>query len=75
MSSGESRFIKIDSLKDRLNALFSLHEIERSLKLLLLSLAIWSDFAHGLHATLFPAKGDELICSPDLTFKWRSVLP
>ena len=32
LSSGESLFIKIDSLKDSLNALFSQHKIEKSLK-------------------------------------------
>ena len=33
LSSGESLFIKIDSLKDRLNALFSEHKIEKLLNL------------------------------------------
>ena len=77
LSSGESLFIKIDSLKDSLYALFSQHKIEKLLKLLLLSSCNnrWSDIADGLHATLFPVKGDKPICSPDLTFKWRSVLP
>ena len=60
LSSGESLFIKIDSLKDSLNALFSQHKIEKSLKLLLLCSCNnrWSDIADGLHATLFPVKGD-----------------
>ena len=77
LSSGESLFIKIDSLKDSLNALFSQHKIEKSLKLLLLCSCNnrWSDIADGLHATQFPVKADKPICSPDLTFKWRSVLP
>ena len=35
----------------------------------------WSDIADCLHATLFPVKRDKPKCSPDLTFKWRSVLP
>ena len=67
----------IDSLKDSLNVLFSQHKIEQSLKLLLLCLCNnrWSDIADGLYATLFPVKGDKSICSPDLTFKWCSVLP
>ena len=77
LSSGESHFIKIDSLKDSLNALFSQQKIEKSLKLLLLCLWYnkWSDVADGLHATLFPVKGDKPTCSPDVTFKWRSALP
>ena len=77
LSSGESLFIKIDSLKDSLNALFSQHKIEKSLKLLLLCSCDnrWSDIADGLHATLFPVKGGKPICSPDLTLKRRSVLP
>ena len=37
LSSGESLFIKIHSLKDSLNALFSQHKIKNSLKLLQLS--------------------------------------
>ena len=28
-----------------------------------------------LQYVLIPVKGDKPICSPDLTFKWRSVLP
>ena len=77
LSSGESLFIKIDSLKDSLNASFSQHKIEKSLKLLLLCSCNnrWSDIADSLHATLFPVKGDKPICSPDLTIKWRSILP
>ena len=35
----------------------------------------WSDIADGLYATLYPVTGDKPICSPDLTFKWHSVLP
>ena len=56
LSSGESLFIKTDSLKDSLYALFSQHKIEKLLKLLLLSSCNnrWSDIADGLHATLFP---------------------
>ena len=75
--SKENVEIKIDSLKDSLYALFSQHKIEKLLKLLLLSSCNnrWSDIADGLHATLFPVKGDKPICSPDVTFKWRSVLP
>ena len=47
-----------------------------SLKLLLLCSCSnkWSDIADGLYATLFPVKGDEPIRSPDLTFKWHSIL-
>ena len=77
LNSGESHFIKIDSLKDSLNALFSQHKIENSFKLLLLCSYNdrWSDIADGLHATLFPVRGDKLINSPDLIFKWRSVFP
>ena len=77
LSSGESLFLKIHVLKDSLTALFSQHKIEKPLKLLLLCLCYnrWSDIADGLHATLFRVKGDEPICSPDLKFKWRSVLP
>ena len=76
MSSGKSLFIKIDSLKDSWNSLFSQHKIERSLKLLLLCSCNnrWSDIADGSHETLFPAKEDKPICSPDLTCKWHSVL-
>ena len=76
LTSGESLFINIDSLKDSLNALFSQHKIEKSFKQLLLSSCNnrWSDIADGLHATLFPVKGDKPICSPDLTFKLHSVL-
>ena len=76
MSSGESLFIKIDSLKDSPNALFSQHKLEKLLKLLLLSSGNnrWSDIANGLHETLFPVRGDKPIWSPDLKFKWRSVL-
>ena len=71
LSSDESLFIKIESLKDSSNALFSQHKIDMSLKLLLLCSCNnwWSDIANGLHATLFPVKGDKTICSPDLTFK------
>ena len=77
LNSDESLFFKIDSIKDSLNALFSQQKTEKSLKLLLLCSCSnrWSDIADGLHATLFPVKGDKPICSPDLTFKWRSVLP
>ena len=77
MSSGESLFFKTDSLKDSLNALFSQHKIEKSLKLLLSCSCNngWSDIADGLHATLFPVEGDKPVCSPGLTFKRRSVLP
>ena len=58
LSSGESLFVKIDSLKDSLYALFSQHKIEKLLKLLLLSSCNnrWSDITDGLHATLFPVK-------------------
>ena len=51
LSSGESLFIKIDSLKDSLNALFSQHKIEKLLKLLLLCSFNnkWSYIADGLH--------------------------
>ena len=71
MSSGKFLFIKIDSLKDSLSALFSRHKIEKLLKLLLLCSCNnrWLDVADGSHATLFPDKGDKPICSPDLTFK------
>ena len=71
LSLSESLFIKIESLKDSLNALFSQHKTEKSLKLLLLWPCNnrWSDITDGLHATLFPFKGDRPICSPDLTFK------
>ena len=77
MTSGDSLFIEIDSLKDSLNALLSQHKIQKLLKLLLLYSCKnrWSAIAEGLHATLFPVKGDKPICSPDLTFKWRSLLP
>ena len=75
--SEESLFIKIDSLQDSLNALSSQYKTEKSLKLLLLCSYNnrWSDVADGLHPTLFPVKGEKPIYSPDLTFKWRSVLP
>ena len=77
LSSGESLFIKTDFLKDSLNALFSQYKIEKPLKLLFLCSCNnrWSDIADDLHATLFQVKGDKPICSPDLTFKWHSVLP
>ena len=77
LSSGESLFIKIDFLEDSLNGLFSQHKIEKPLKLLLLYSFNnrWSDIADGLHATLFPFKGDKPIFSPDLTFRWGSVSP
>ena len=73
LSSGESLVIKIASLKDSLNALFSHHKIEKSLKLLLLcSCDIrCSHIADGLHATLFAVKKKKPICSSDLTFKCR----
>ena len=76
-SSGGFLFIKIDSLKDSLNKLFSQHNVEKSLKLLLLWSCNnkWSDIADELHATLFPVKGDKPISSLDLTFKWRPLLP
>ena len=76
LSLGESFFIKIDSLKGSLNALFLQHKIKKFLKLLLLCSCNnrWSDIPDDLHATLFPLKGDKPICSPDLTFKWRSLL-
>ena len=75
LSSGESLLIKIDSLKDSLNVLFSLHKIEKLLQLLLSCSCNnrWSDIGDGLHATLFPVKGDKPICSLDLIFTWRSV--
>ena len=59
MSSGESLFIKIDSLEHSLNALFSQHKTEKSLKLPLLCSCNnrWSDI--GLHATPFPAKREK----------------
>ena len=73
LSSGESFFIKIDSLK----CVLSQGKIEKSLKLLLLCSCNnrWSDIAYDLHAILFPFKEDKPICSPDLTFEWRSVFP
>ena len=76
LRSGESLFIKINTFKDSLNALFSQHKTEKSLKLLLLGSCNnrWSDIADDLHATLFPLKGDKPICSPDLIFKWRSEI-
>ena len=75
LSSGESLFIKIDSFKDSLNALFSQRKIEKSLKLLLLYSCNnrWPDIANSFHATLFPVKQDEPMCSTDLTFKWCSI--
>ena len=74
LSSGKSLVIKIDSLKDSLNALFSQHKIEKSLKLLLLCSCDnrCSHIADGLHATLFPVKKNKPICSSDITFKCRS---
>ena len=76
LSPGESLFIKIDFLKESLNALFSQHKIEKLLKLLLLCSCNnrWSGIADGLYATLFPVKGDNPICSPDRTFEWCFVL-
>ena len=76
LSSGESLFIKIDSLKDSLNALFSQVKSEKWLKLLLLCSCKnrLSDIADGLHATQFSVRGDKPICSPDLAIKWCSVL-
>ena len=76
LRSGEFLFIKINTFKDSLNALFSQHKIEKSLKLLLLGSCNnrWSDIPDDLHATLFPLKGDKPICSPDLIFKWRSEI-
>ena len=67
----------LSSGEDSLNALFQQHKIKNSLKLLLLcsSNNRWSDIIDGLHATLFPVKKAKPICSPDLTFKWRSILP
>ena len=72
LSSGDSFFIKINSLKDSLNALFSQHEIEKLPKLLLLCSCNnrWSNSADGLHAILFPVKGDKSICSLGLTVTW-----
>ena len=76
LSSGESHFTKIDLLSDTLNALFSQHKIEKSLKLLLSCSCknTWSVIADSLHGILFPVNGNKPICSPDLTFKWHSVL-
>ena len=76
LSSGESFFIKIDSLKDSLNALFSQVKSEKWLKLLLLCSCKnrLSNITDGLHAIQFPVRGDKPICSPDLAIKWRSVL-
>ena len=64
LSLGESLFIKIDSLKNSLNALLSSRKIEKLLKLLLLFSCNnrRSDITDGLHATLFPVKGDKPIC-------------
>ena len=77
LSFGESLFIKIDSLKDSLNVLFSQRKIEKLLKLLLICSCDnrWSDIGDVLHETLFPIKEDKLICLPDFTFKWRAVFP
>ena len=77
LSSGGSLFIKINSLKDSLNTLFSQHKIKKSLKLLLLCSCNdrWSDIADVFHANLVKVQGDKSICSPDVTFKWCSVLP
>ena len=77
MSSGESLFIKIDSLEDSLNALFSQYKIETSLKLLLICSCDnrWSDIGDDSHETLFLLKRDKAIRLPDFTFKWRTVLP
>ena len=56
LTSGKSLFIKIDSLIDSLNALYTQHKIEKLLKLLLLCSCNnrWSYIADGLHATKFP---------------------
>ena len=71
LSSGESLFVKIDSLKDSVNALFSQNKSEDLLKLLSLYSCNnrWSDVVDGLHAALFPVKGDKPICSPCLHLK------
>ena len=63
LSSGDCLFIKIDSFKDSLNALFLQRKIEKSLKLLLLCSCNnrCSNIAGGLHATLFLVKGDKSI--------------
>ena len=72
-----SLFIKINSLKDSLNALFSQHKINKLLKLLLLCSCNnrWSDIPDGLRGTVFSVKGGKPLCSRDPTFQWRSVLP
>ena len=77
MSSDESLFIKTDSLEDSLNALFSQHKIETSLKLLLICSCDnrSSDIGDDSHETLFPVKEEKLICSTDSIFRWRAVLP
>ena len=41
----------------------------------IIDIAMQSDIADGLHAALFLVKEEKPICSPDITFKWRSVLP
>ena len=71
LSSSESLFIRIDSLEDSLNALFSQHKIEKLLKLLLLCSGNnkLSDIANGLHPTLLPVRREKPICLPDLTCK------
>ena len=57
--------------------LFSQRKIEKLLKPLLLRSCNnrWSDIRAGFHEIVFPVKGHKPICSPDLTFKWHSVLP
>ena len=56
MSSGESLFIKIDSLKDGLNALFSQYKIEKSLKLNWFRMEVCS--FHFKFDDMVPRKGE-----------------
>ena len=76
LRTGESLDIKIDSLNKSLKTLLSRDRIVESLKLLpWLCSKRQSETGDDLHSTLFPAKCDILMCSIDLTLRWRSVSP
>ena len=72
----ESVDINIDFFNKNLKPLLSQHRIENSLQS-----PLWlcnkrrSETADGLHSTPFPVKCDIPKCSPNLTLRWRSVLP
>ena len=76
LKRGESLDNKIDSFDKSMKPLLSRNRIVKSLKPLSCLCSIrWSETADGLHSILFPVKYDILMCSLDLTLRWRPVLP